>query len=424
MEESNQAWKNSNISLIGSGRSVLEQKIKEAAATSEPQWEKVGYSEGLFVWRVEKFIVKPWSRERYGEFHKGDSYIILNTHKPNPVFEKISHDIHIWIGDESSQDEYGTAAYKMTELDDKLGGIAFQHRETQGNESVLFLEYFEGKFIYLEGGVDSGFRHVEPTVENPHLYQVKGSRKGNNLRLIQVPVRRDFLNSGDVFILTGNGDSVWVWVGSRANRDEKIKGREVALTFRKGKEKIVVLDEDKNDKEDDNSKFWEHFPARKNLVEERFARKWSEKALDVKTPPSMQALMKMGYKRDVIIGDEDDEDGDVVAFIPILYSITKSIENEEENFNYKFVAEAKRVSVGPLKQKQLKLDTSIFQTEDVYIFDTGFHIFIWVGRKAERSIKMQMLQHVNNYCELKYRPTLPVSIIKEGMESAAFGRYT
>jgi len=142
MEESNQAWKNSNISLIGSGRSVLEQKIKEAAATSEPQWEKVGYSEGLFVWRVEKFIVKPWSRERYGEFHKGDSYIILNTHKPNPVFEKISHDIHIWIGDESSQDEYGTAAYKMTELDDKLGGIAYQHRETQGNESVLFFGVF------------------------------------------------------------------------------------------------------------------------------------------------------------------------------------------------------------------------------------------------------------------------------------------
>lgn len=41
------------------------------------------------------------------------------------------------IGSESSQDEYGTAAYKMVESDDYVGGAAIQHREVQGNEGEV-----------------------------------------------------------------------------------------------------------------------------------------------------------------------------------------------------------------------------------------------------------------------------------------------
>jgi len=420
MQEDKHAWNNSNLTLMDS---ELKMKIKEAAAANEPQWETVGDSEGLHLWRIEKFIVKPWPKERYGEFHKGDSYVILNTYKPNPLFEKLNHDIHIWIGDESSQDEYGTAAYKMVELDEKLGGIAVQHRETQGKESGLFLEYFDGKFTYLEGGIDSGFRHVEPTVEKPQLYQVKGNQKGDTLRLIQKPVRRDSMNSGDVFILAGNSESVWVWVGSQANKDERAKGAVVAQTFRKGKEKIVVLDEEANDMKEDDPKFWEYLPARTSLVEERFARKWSEKSLEIKTPPSAKALINMGYKRNIAIAEADENDAHEDGSLPVLFSITKSPNGEKESFTYEFVGEAKRVPVGPLKQKQPKLDRSLLQTEGVYIFDTGFHMYVWVGKKAERDIKTQICQHVNNYCRQKYRPTLPLSILKEGMETTAFNRY-
>lgn len=131
-------WKESNLALIGSD---LDHKIKEAAAGEEPAWSTagVGESEGKNVWRIEQFKVAPWPEEKYGEFHKGDSYIVLNSYKRDDS-DALLHDLHIWIGSESSQDEYGTAAYKMVECDEFLGGKAVQHREVQGHESpVRFL---------------------------------------------------------------------------------------------------------------------------------------------------------------------------------------------------------------------------------------------------------------------------------------------
>ena len=62
------------------------------------------------------------------------------------------HAAHIWIGDESTRDEYGTTAYKMVELDDGLGGIAVQHREVQERESKKILSYFKNRVTYLSGG--------------------------------------------------------------------------------------------------------------------------------------------------------------------------------------------------------------------------------------------------------------------------------
>lgn len=38
---------------------------------------------GVEVWRIEKFKVVLWPKERYGEFYTGDSYIVLNV---NSIF--------------------------------------------------------------------------------------------------------------------------------------------------------------------------------------------------------------------------------------------------------------------------------------------------------------------------------------------------
>ena len=88
--------------------SELDRKVKAAAAHGEPAWEGMGQKPELRVWRIEKFQVKPWPHDQYGKFHKGDSYIVLNTYKKGSA-EALSHDVHMWIGEESSQDEYGTA---------------------------------------------------------------------------------------------------------------------------------------------------------------------------------------------------------------------------------------------------------------------------------------------------------------------------
>jgi hypothetical protein len=111
----------------------------------------------LFLSRTYAFAC----RERFGQFHTGDSYILLHTFKAG---DKIAYDVHFWLGAETSQDEAGTAALKTVELDDALGQVPVQHREVQDYESPLFLSYFNktGGIRILAGGVDTGFNRVKP----------------------------------------------------------------------------------------------------------------------------------------------------------------------------------------------------------------------------------------------------------------------
>ena len=121
-------WQDTNMSLFGSD---IEKKCKAAAASGEPQWRGAGKIPGLQVWRIEQFRVKSWPKVKYGRFHEGDSYIILHTYQEDPANnpEKLAWDAYFWIGGKSTQDEYGTAAYKTVELDHMLNDAAVQHRE-------------------------------------------------------------------------------------------------------------------------------------------------------------------------------------------------------------------------------------------------------------------------------------------------------
>jgi gelsolin len=58
------SWKDSNLALFGSD---LEKKIKAASAEKEPAWDGLGTDETLRIWRIEKFLVKDWSKRKYGK---------------------------------------------------------------------------------------------------------------------------------------------------------------------------------------------------------------------------------------------------------------------------------------------------------------------------------------------------------------------
>lgn len=77
------------------------------------------------------------------------------------------------MGLESTADEYGTAAYKTTELSDYIhgnfGARAVHYREVMGEESNLFDKYFGDKLFYMDGGIESGFHHVKPEEYEPRL---------------------------------------------------------------------------------------------------------------------------------------------------------------------------------------------------------------------------------------------------------------
>jgi len=235
-----------NAAKLGSDE---DRAVKKGSAQKEPAWKGAGQKVGMEIWRIEKFKVVVWPKDLYGSFYSGDSYICLNTYKEQGK-DALKWDLHFWLGQHTSQDEAGTAAYKTVELDTLLDDGPVQHREVMGHESDLFLSYFPN-IRMMEGGVDSGFKHVEAEKYECRLLHLKGKKK---VRTMQVDKTVASLNSGDVFILD-NGLEVIKWEGKSCGMFEKNKGREVVdaiKTERKGKVRIANIRE--GDKDEDSKK--------------------------------------------------------------------------------------------------------------------------------------------------------------------------
>ncbi|PWA18021.1 hypothetical protein CCH79_00004157, partial [Gambusia affinis] len=194
---------------------------------------------GLQIWTINKMRMAPVPTKAFGNFFEGDCYIILNVtctnvnHLPKrlyqlPTTNQIiknkgvgeSIDIHYWIGKSSSQDEQGSAALYVTQLDEYLGGSPVQYREVQGSESPKFRSYFKSGLIYKKGGVASGFNHVDTNVYNiVRLLHVKGRK---HVSAAEVEVSWNSFNNGDVFLLD-LGKTIIQWNGPECNRREKLK---------------------------------------------------------------------------------------------------------------------------------------------------------------------------------------------------------
>jgi gelsolin len=356
-------WKDSNLSLIGSD---LDHKIKEAAADDETQWEGIGEAPGLKVWRIEDFKVVPW--DKLGKFYTGDSYVVLNTYQRN---NKLLHDIHIWIGSESSQDEYGTAAYKMVECDEVLGGGAIQHRETQGHESSLFQSYFDDKLEYWTGGSASGFHHVEATDEEPLLYRIKGTQKG--LRMTQLPLKKGSLNHGDSFILYASTSSVWIWHGKSANPDEKAKAGTLGEKMCTHGTAVVLDDGD----DDDAIDFWKYFGSGE-------------------------------------IAEADDKDQTVESFVPVLYRLRQGGEPEQ-------VSKAAAQVKNRFGKADPPIDKDLLVEDEMLLLDAGWELYLWMGKDVQRTEKLQAMTQAEAFSKKDARTmNLPLTLVKSGWESSDF----
>jgi hypothetical protein len=126
-------------------------------------------------------------------------------------------------------DEQGAAAALTTQLDDYLRGLPTQHRECEGAESKHFRGYFKGSLIVKEGGVKSGFNHVETNhYAIRRLLHVKGKK---HVHAREVPMTWNSVNDGDVFILDV-GQGLIQWNAPKSNRQEKLKAAELARNIR------------------------------------------------------------------------------------------------------------------------------------------------------------------------------------------------
>jgi len=117
--------------------------------------------------------------------------------------------------------------------------IYYYFLKVQGFESKLFLSYFK-QLVIMDGGIDSGFNIVKPIEYKPQLFHIRYCEK--TLTCTSVPVTRDSLNNGDVFVLD-KGLNIYQWNGNKANGVEKYKAMEFTSSLKSerfGKPKVVV----------------------------------------------------------------------------------------------------------------------------------------------------------------------------------------
>jgi len=355
-------WKDSNMALFGSD---TETRVKKESAETEPAWRGAGQKVGVQIWRIVKFQVEDWPRDQYGEFYEGDSYIILNTYKEEDG-DELNHDVHFWIGRYSTQDEYGTAAYKTVELDTYLDDKPIQHREVQGHESSLFKTYFP-TILLLKGGAETGFRKVLPESYPPRLIHVKREKLTANgktkkvIRCAEIGLHRENLNSDDVFIID-TGKVLYQYNGSKCSADEKFKAAAEISNIKstRGNAQIEILEEKS-------------------------------------TPSTHRALMIL--KEGAHKQKKAEEKGERKMF---------RVSDEGGSLNMEQIAEGDAVRKGLLTD------------DDVYIINTGQHCYCWIGKGASIEERRNGLPYASNYLNKTKTPWLPITVVAQGAESEDF----
>jgi len=349
-------WKDSNMALFGSD---TERKVKKESAQGEPAWEGAGQEVGLQIWRIVKFQVTHWEKSEYGSFYNGDSYIILNTYKDTDG-EELKYDVHFWIGKYSTQDEYGTAAYKTVELDTFLDDRPIQHREVQGHESKMFRSYFSCMTL-LEGGADTGFNHVTPDTYLLRLFHVKkqaGSR--NKITCKEIEPLRGNLTSDDVYIID-NGLKIYQFNGASCSHDEKFKAatKVSELKGQRSAESEVIEESEQPDH------------AALNLLQEGTS--------------------------------EADESEVVVEQTPVMFCVSDADGSLDLD------------PVDGYGRDKLNSD-------DVFVINTGKHVYCWIGKGASIDERKNGLPYACNYLNKTDNPYLPITCITEDSENDEFRR--
>jgi len=341
---------------------------------------------GFYCWRIEKFKVKRNDDAKNGIFYNDDSYIVLNGYMKD---DKLLWDVHFWLGATTSQDEAGTAAYKTVELDDYLGGDPIQHREVSSRESPMFLSYYPHGIRLLEGGIESGFNHVKPESWTPRLLHVKGKK---NIRVTQVPLKCSSLNSGDVFILDA-GLVLYQYQGKKAGKNEKSQAAKLQRMIddeRKGKPEVLVFSQSDKASMDDSLQL--------------FAGYFEDIGEEVKAgePASLEATETFFANISADLG-ADDEDWEKDSNKRLLQLSDASGELE-----FKEVAEG-------------TVAKSCLDSNDVFIFDIGSEIYVWIGKGASSTEKKMGMAYASKYLTKFDRPNyLPVTQIYEGGENEIF----
>jgi len=238
------------------------------------------------------------------------------------------------------------------QLSDNLRLPSRHHLELMMEESQMFLSYFRGGIFYLEGGVESGFKHVEPKVYEKRLFIVKGKRYP---RVWTMPLASSSLNEGDLFILD-LGLKLYFWPGVEANVNEKVKGMEILFNIKNAERGGHPV----------------HFYPREDAnADEEF---WAE----------------LGGKPTMInpaVPDEGVQEGGSGELTYSLYRVSNATGQ----------LELTEVTERPLQKTHL-------DTNDTFILELSDQIYVWVGKKSNLEEKKNAMKFAKDFIEQKGKP--------------------
>lgn len=329
----------------------------------DPAFQGAGQKAGLEIWRIENFHPARIPNASHGKFYTGDSYIVLKTTALKSG--ALRHDIHYWLGKDTSQDEAGTAAIKTVELDAALGGRAVQYREVQGHETEKFLSYFKPCIMPLEGGVASGFKHPEAEEYKPRMYVCRGKHV---VHVNEVPCVRSSLNHDDIFILDTE-NKIFQFNGSNSCIQERAKALEVVQyikdNYHHGKCDVAAIEDGKLMADAESGEFWGFFggfaPLPRKTANEAY--KNSEPA-----PPKLFRVEK---------GKTEPEEAD---------SLTRDLLN----------------------------------TNKCYVLDCGNEVYVWIGRNTSLDERKSASGAAEELLRSLDRPKTHIIRIIEGFETVVF----
>uniref|UniRef100_A0A665UI73 Macrophage-capping protein n=1 Tax=Echeneis naucrates TaxID=173247 RepID=A0A665UI73_ECHNA len=334
---------------------------------SHKEFVGAGKAPGLQVWRIENMDLKPVPKALHGSFYTGDAYLLLFTTSAP------SYNIHMWLGDECSQDESGSAAIFATQLDDFLGGGPVQYREVQNYESNTFLGYFKSGIKYQKGGVASGFQHVVTNDMNvKRLLHIKGRRA---IRATEVDLSWGSFNKGDCFIID-LGKDVYQWCGSECNRFERLKASGVAIDIR---------DNERNGR------------AKLHMVEEG------------EEPAAV--IEALGPKTTIAPSTPDDDKVDT--------------SNRKKGALYMISDASGTMKVSPVAPAS-PFKQAMLSPEECYILDNGVdrNIFVWKGPKANMSERKAAMSAGQQFIKEKgYSNKTQIQVLPAGAETTLFKQF-
>jgi len=243
-----------------------------------------------------------------------------------------------------------------------------QHREVEGFESPLFLSYFPEGVYVLEGGVESGFFHVLPENYAPRLMRVKGSFK--HVHCHQVPLTRDSLNDGDVFILD-TGGVLYQFIGEKSTGFERHKASQIVQHIKDKRHivppvEVIVLDQDSPT--DDDETFWNHMGGRGPIAPE---------------PPGSDDIEKRTTDIKLYqLGGRGGSHTDLV---------------------FNFVEEGHR-----------KITVDHFHSEEVYLLDKGYVVYVWIGKHSPPEEKRLAMGYAQKFVNENHESLpIPITVVQE-----------